>query len=239
RRDVHRSESARRCRDHVLPAPAAHLRRHEARGVRRERQTPRHAADEQAPGVLPGTYAIKMTKDTATYSTQLVLVPDPRASHTDAERRAAFDLALKMSGTLTDMTFAVERMNATRQARDARASKLPATDALARRLHAASATVDSLRKKIVATKEGGMITGEERLRENLTELYGNIIFWDGGPTQDQTNRAEALARELADVARDFDAWSTRDLAGINSAHRGKKLEPIVPMTRQNWESAGN
>ncbi|PYO92188.1 MAG: sialidase [Gemmatimonadetes bacterium] len=191
------------------------------------------------PRVLPGTYAIKMTKDTATYSTQLVLVPDPRASHTDAERRAAFDLALKMSGTLTDMTFAVERMNATRQALDDRASKLPATDALARRLHAASATVDSLRKKIVATKEGGMITGEERLRENLTELYGNIIFWDGGPTQDQTNRAEALARELADVSRDFDAWSTRDLAGINSALRGKKLEPIVPMTRQNWESAGN
>ena len=191
------------------------------------------------PRVLPGTYAIKMTKDTATYSTQLVLVPDPRASHTDAERRAAFDLALKMSGTLTDMTFAVERMNATRQALDDRASKLPATDALARRLHAASATVDSLRKKIVATKEGGMITGEERLRENLTELYGNIIFWDGGPTQDQTNRAEALARELADVSRDFDAWSTRDLASINSALRGKKLEPIVPMTRQNWESAGN
>src|SRR5881394_809720 len=191
------------------------------------------------PRVLPGTYAIKMTKDTATYSTQLVLVPDPRASHTDAERRAAFDLALKMSGTLTDMTFAVERMNATRQALDDRAYKLPATDALARRLHAASATVDSLRKKIVATKEGGMITGEERLRENLTGLYGNIIFWDGGPTQDQTNRAEALARELADVSRDFDAWSTRDLAGINSALRGKKLEPIVPMTRQNWESAGN
>jgi hypothetical protein len=189
------------------------------------------------PRVLPGTYAIKMTKDTATYSTQLVVVPDPRGTHTDAERRAAFDLALKMSGTLTDMTFAVERMNAARAALDDRASKLAANDALARRLRAASAKVDSLRKKIVATKEGGMITGEERLRENLTELYGNIIFWDGGPTQDQANRADALARELADVSRDFDAWSTRDLASINSALRGKKLEPIVVMTRQQWEAA--
>ena len=109
---------------------------------------------------------------------------------------------------------------------------------MTRRLRAASAKVDSLRKKIVATKEGGMITGEERLRENLTELYGNIIFWDGGPTQDQTNRADALARELADVARDFDAWTARDLAGINNALRGKKLEPIAVPTRQQWEAVG-
>src|SRR5204863_1660411 len=161
------------------------------------------------------------------------------STHTAQERQAAFDLANKMAGTLTEMTFAVERMNGVRQALDERAGRLAAGDAVAKRLRSASAAVDALRKKIVATKEGGMITGEERLRENLTELYGNIIFWDGGPTQDQTNRAEALARELADVSRDFDAWSTRDLAGINSALRGKKLEPIVPMTRQNWESAGN
>src|SRR5213075_3466059 len=100
---------------------------------------------------------------------------------------------------------------------DDRASKLPATDALARRLHAASATVDSLRKKIVATKEGGMITGEERLRENLTDLYGNIVFYDGGPTQTETERADAVARELADVTRDFDAWTSRELAEIGRA----------------------
>src|SRR5205809_6534654 len=191
------------------------------------------------PRVLPGTYTVRMTKDKEVYSTPLVIVADGRSKHTAADRQAQFDLAMKLAGVLADMTFAVERMNGVRLALDERAAQLPAKDALAPRLRAASATADSLRKKIVATKEGGMITGEERLRENLTDLYGNIIFWDGGPTQDQTNRADALARELGDVSRDFDAWSTRDLASINSALRGKKLEPIVPMTRQNWESAGN
>jgi hypothetical protein len=95
-----------------------------------------------------------------------------------------------------------------------------------------------MRKKIVATKEGGMITGEERLRENITDLYGNIIFYDGGPAQTQVERADAIARELGDVMRDFDAWTTRDLAGINTALRGKKLEPIAVITRQQWETAG-
>ena len=190
------------------------------------------------PRVLPGNYTVKMTKDTATYTTQLTLLPDPRSTHTAPERQAAFDLALKMSGTLTDMTFAVERMNAARAALDDRAAKLPAGDAVAKRLRAASAAVDVMRKKIVATKEGGMITGEERLRENLTDLYSNIVFWDGGPSQTQVERADAIARELADVVRDFDGWAARDLIALNAALRGKHLEPIALLDRQQWESAG-
>ncbi len=190
------------------------------------------------PRVLPGTYTIKMTKDTATYTTQLVVVPDARSTHTAEDRRGGFDLAVKLTGTLADMTFAVERMNSVRQALDDRAGKLPANDAVARRLRAASAAVDVLRKKIVATKEGGMITGEERLRENLTDLYGNIVFYDGRPSQTQVERADALARELADVVREFDAWATRELGGINGSLTRKRLEQIPLLTRQQWESTG-
>jgi hypothetical protein len=82
-----------------------------------------------------------------------------------------------------------------------------------------------------------MITGEERLRENLTDLYSNIIFYDGGPSQTQIERADAVARELTDVVRGFDAWATRELAGINAALRSKKLEPITVLSRQQWEAA--
>ncbi|PYP72964.1 MAG: sialidase, partial [Gemmatimonadetes bacterium] len=163
------------------------------------------------PRVLPGTYTVRMTKDTAVYTTPLQVVPDPRTKHTAEDRRAQFDLATKLHGTLADMTFAVDRMNGVRQALDDRAAKLPTGDALATRLRAAWASVDALRKKIVATKEGGMITGEERLRENLADLYGNVVFYDGRPSQTQVERADALARELADVAREFDAWAAREL----------------------------
>src|SRR5213075_3000204 len=142
---------------------------------------------------------------------------DPRETYTIADRRAQFALANRIASMLSDMSFAVERMNGVRSDLEDRASKLPAGDALAQKLRGASAAADILRKKIVATKEGGMITGEERLRENLTDLYGNVIFYDGGPTQTETERADAVARELADVTRDFDAWTSRELAEIGRA----------------------
>jgi photosystem II stability/assembly factor-like uncharacterized protein len=187
------------------------------------------------PRVLPGTYTVKMTKDKNVYTTQLTVTADPRSKHTPADRKSQFDLTLKLSNLLGEMTFAVERINGVRLALGDRAGKLPAGDPLAGRLQAASAAVDDLRKKIVATKEGGMITGEERLREFLSDLYGNVNFYDGRPSQTQVDRTEALTRELADVVREFDAWLTKELAGINAELAKKNLEPIKPLTREEWE----
>ncbi|GAC1648006.1 MAG: hypothetical protein NVS4B3_02940 [Gemmatimonadaceae bacterium] len=190
------------------------------------------------PRVLPGTYTVKMTKDKDVYTRPLEIVADPRASHTIADRQAQFDLARKLSAALSDMTFAVERMNGARLALDARAAQLPTGDTLAARLQAASAAVDELRRKIVATKEGGMITGEERLRENLTDLYSNVVFYDGRPSRTEADRGAALARELADVEREFDAWSKKDLGGINAALTAKQLAPVTLLTRAEWEGKG-
>src|SRR5213075_2949874 len=111
-------------------------------------------------------------------------------------------------------TFAVERINAVRSDLEDRAQKVPAGDGLAQRLRAASSAADVMRKKIVATKEGGMITGEERLRENLTDLYGNVVSYEGRPSQTQIDRADALARELADVAKQFDGWAATELPKV-------------------------
>ena len=99
--------------------------------------------------------------------------------------------------------------------------------------------MDDLRKKIVATKEGGMITGEQRLREYLTDLYGGVIFYDGPPSATELQSADALARELADVTRDFDAWLTRTLPGINAALTKKKLDAVPVMTRAQWDAANS
>jgi photosystem II stability/assembly factor-like uncharacterized protein len=187
------------------------------------------------PRVLPGNYTVKMTKDKNVYTTQLQVMPDPRSKHTPANRRAQFDLSMKLYNLLSDMTFAVDRINGVRLALDRAAAKLPANDPLVGRLRAASAQVDELRRKIVATKEGGAITGEERLRENLADLYGNVISYEGRPAQTQVERTDAIARELADIVRDFDAWLAKEMPRLNSALSGKQLPPIKVITRAEWD----
>jgi hypothetical protein len=190
------------------------------------------------PRVLPGTYKVRMTKDKQVYETTLEVVPDPRSKHTPEDRKAQFALATKLYGTLDDMTFAVDRINALRAALDERAAKLPAGDPLGDRLRKASADVDTIRRKIVATKEGGMITGEERLREYLTDLYTGVMFYEGRPSAAQVQRADALKRELADVVAEFDGWTGKELGGINDALAAKGQPKIELLQRSAWEKQG-
>ena len=38
------------------------------------------------------------------------------------------------------------------------------------------------------------------------------------------------------MVRDFDAWSAKELGGLNTALGGKQLEPIRVLTREQWEA---
>ena len=146
----------------------------------------------------------------------------------DQERKQAeFALAMRLYDMLGDMTNAVDRINGARLTLDQCAASLTAGDPLRRQLQAASARVDELRRKIVATKEGGMITGEERLRENLCDLYGNVVNYEGRPTQTQVDRAGAIQHELADVVADFDAWVAGELPQINASLRATGAQPVA------------
>jgi hypothetical protein len=187
------------------------------------------------PRVLPGTYTVKMTKDKNVYTTQLVITGDPRVKHTLEDRKAQFDLAMKLYNLLGEMTFAVDRINSVRLGLQQRAQKLAPNDPLIVRLRAAQGQVDELRKKIVATKEGGAITGEERLRENLADLYGNVNNYEGRPSQTQIERADAIARELADVVKSFDDWLTKEMPALNSALEKGSLGRIEVLSREEWE----
>jgi hypothetical protein len=142
---------------------------------------------------------------------------------------------MKLYHLLEDMTYAVERINAVRLALVERAARLTVADPFAERLQHASTEVEAFRNKIVATKEGGAITGEERLREFLADLYGNVVGYEGRPSQTQVRRADALARELADVVKAFDSWVTKELPAVNSAIAKELLEPVKLLTREEWQ----
>jgi hypothetical protein len=87
----------------------------------------------------------------------------------------------------------------------------------------------------VATKEGGAITGEERLREFLTTVYGDVNSYNGPPTAAQVDRTEVLGRELEDVIKKFQNQLAAQLPGINTGLQQKKLEPIQVISEEEWQ----
>jgi photosystem II stability/assembly factor-like uncharacterized protein len=188
------------------------------------------------PRVLPGVYTVKLTKDKNVYETKLNVQGDSRATYNLLDRKANLDLANKIIASFNDMSYGVEKINGVKNALLDRVGKTSDSDFI-KQLKDYAEQVDTIRKKIVASKEGGMITGEERIREDMANLYGNVVFYEGRPTQTQVVQADTLARKLADVMKEFDAWITKELPNINSELTKRKLETIKPLEKADWKPA--
>jgi len=80
-----------------------------------------------------------------------------------------------------------------------------------------------------------MVTGEERIREHLGQLYGAITGYDGKPTDYQAARTESLGHELQDVIDDFQKLTEKQLAAINAGLKKKKLEAISVLAEADWK----
>jgi photosystem II stability/assembly factor-like uncharacterized protein len=199
------------------------------------------AAFEAATGprVLPGTYTVKMTRGTETYTTPLVVSLDARAKFTVEDRKQNFDAIMRVYNLLGDMTFDVERINGVRDELAERAAKLQPNDPLSKQLESLVARCEEMRKKIVATTEGGAITGEERIREHTTELYGDLNNYEGRPTDYQLARIDSLKHDLDDVAKEFDSFAAKDLSEVNSSLKKKKLQPVQPLSREQWDKSNS
>ena len=193
----------------------------------------------QGPRVLPGTYTVKMTRGNDTFSTQLNVVLDPRAKFSPEDRRLEFEAAMRVYNLLGDMSFDVDRINGVHDALLVRAAALKGDPNLAKRLNDTAQKLEDLRRKIVATKEGGAVTGEERIREKTTGLYGAILNYEGRPGDYQIARIDSLKKELDDMRSEFDSVVANELSVINKSLKQKRLQPVEPISRKAWDAANN
>jgi hypothetical protein len=178
-----------------------------------------------------------MTRGKETYATQLEVILDPRAKYTVEDRKMEFEAAMRLHRLLGDMSFDVDRINGVHNGLVERSAKAKGDAAFGKHLQELAEKVETMRKKIVATTEGGAVTGEERIREKTTGLYGEILNYEGRPTDYQTGRIDSLKKELEDVAAEFDAFVGRELPAVNKSLSQKKLEPIQPIDRKTWDAA--
>src|SRR2546429_3030113 len=156
-------------------------------------------AGTQGPRVLPGTYTIRLHKNDKVYETQVALGLDTRVKWSEADRKAQYEAAMKVYALFNDESALFARIAGMREQVAQAGKSRPKGDALLRRLEDFDGKLDAIRKEIVATREGGAITGEERLREHTDQLYGAIAAWDGPPSAYQLENNAALRSELGEV----------------------------------------
>jgi photosystem II stability/assembly factor-like uncharacterized protein len=186
------------------------------------------------PQVQEGTYTVKLTKGKETYSSEVKLVPDPRSKSTAADRALQHKTVSQLYDMLAQLTYIVDTTSELREQVKRRQGTV-ADSEVKGQLDSLYQKLEDFRSSLVAVKEGGMITGEKKLREHLGELYGGVNSYSGRPTQSQVEEAAVLQKELGDAGERFRSISTTDIAAVNAALRGKSSEPLKVTSREEWD----
>jgi hypothetical protein len=151
---------------------------------------------------------------------------DRRAKFSEADRKAQFDAAMKVHALFGEESALMDRILSLRKDLAKSGAALPEGDALRKSVSDFDGKVDAVRKKIVATTEGGAITGEERLREHTDQLYGALLSYEGKPGAYQIAYIDALKRELDDVTKEFDQLLAQELPALNESLKTKGQQPV-------------
>src|SRR5437773_884016 len=185
-------------------------------------------AGVRGPRLVPGVYTVRLTKAGKVSETKLTIDLDRRANFSAADRKAQFDAAMNVHTLFDEESALMDRIVSLRKALASSGGALSEADPLRKNISDFDGKVDAVRKKIVATTEGGAITGEERLREHTDQLYGAILSYEGKPGGYQIAYIDALKRELSDVTKEFDQLLASDLPALNEFIKAKGQQPIRP-----------
>src|SRR5207244_4019958 len=185
-------------------------------------------AGVRGPRLVPGVYTVRLTKAGKASETKLTVGLDRRAKFSAADRKAQFDAAMRVRGLFGDESALMDRILGLRKALAQSGAALPEGDPLRKNISDFDGKVDAVRKKIVATTEGGAITGEERLREHTDQLYGAILSYEGKQGGYQIAYIDSLKRELDDVTKELEQLLAQDLPPLNDSLKSKGQQPLSP-----------
>ncbi len=187
------------------------------------------------PQVPVGAYRYKLIKGKTELEGSIETRMDPRAGYT-AEGMAAQDrTVMKLYRMVENFTFLVDSLIDMQEQARAAKEALGDKDKLGERLQALDDELESLRKDLVATRKGGMLAGEEKLRERLTWLYGAVNGYEGRPGASQMAYKDVLSGQVAQAKDRFESVLGKHLDDLNRRLEKKKAPSLVRLTREDWE----
>ncbi len=219
------------------------------RGINRVEWPMRSKAPRTAPGngIIPslyammglraqaGTYTVKMVKGKETFSSAVTVVADPTSKHTDADRAAQLAAAGTLYGMVERLAYLVDALSNLRDQAKTAAGALPQKDAIRKRVQALADDMEAQRASLVASQRGEGVSGEEKLREELGLLYGNVNGYEGRPTQSQLDRMGVLEKELSAAIAKFAGAATKEATALNAQLTAKKIPPLKVLSEAEWE----
>jgi len=182
-----------------------------------------------------GTYTVDVVRAGTTISGSFTVVTDPIYAHSRSDRAAQQDLVLSLYRLQTELAVTQDQALKTRTRLDTLMAHPEGVGQETRTsMKLLRDTLDALNRTFVNTKVG-QITGEEQLREKLSQLYGQVNNYMGKPTATQSSYSTILSEKVADGTRSVTTLLSSMLPPINEGLKAAGKSPITVDSREQVE----
>lgn len=183
------------------------------------------------PTVPPGTYTVQITKGKQKYETTIELVPDPESIHSEADRLAQHETAMKLYAMNEDLAYMVDQLDMIQQGIEKAKAQEPSKKIM-QKLMLFSEQIGKLKESLVITTGDNYVgQAELQLREKIANLYSEVASYAGRPSNAQMQNFELLSGQLTGAQNKIGEMMDT-LTEINKALKGQDIPEITYRSKE-------
>lgn len=179
-----------------------------------------------------GTYKFKLVVNEKSIEKTIDLKYDPNAKISAEDKRLQREATMKIFAMHEDLAFLSQKIRSVGDTAYARAGSDKAYNEALKVWNSKS---EDLLKTLAASVAGTNITGEEKIREKLTELYWKVASSLTRPTDAQLDRIKGLQKEIDEANAKAEALFKSELAKLNALLLKNKQPGIKLLAREQWD----
>ncbi len=166
-----------------------------------------------APMVLPGDYIAKIIVGDKIYESKLQLVAEEKADYTIADRTTQYNSAMKLFNMHEQLAAVAADISGKQTMLKAALPKVTnATDKKIMNQYIDS--LETLRATLMATKQTSAFADEERIRENISNLYRSLCFQEVKPSNLQEEKIKTIQVDVEQAMRKNNMLTSKYETGI-------------------------
>jgi photosystem II stability/assembly factor-like uncharacterized protein len=186
------------------------------------------------PSLRAGTYKVKIVKGKDEYWTSFTLKYPEDSPYSADDRMVQQETTLKLYKLTEALAYVYHVQHSlVTQAK----AVLKQNAKLAKILNPYIKDIEAQNSKLVFKGGDFYIATEERLTEEIAELYGQVNGYPGRPGATQVERTAGLEAEMALVQQKMKEFSSTRLDKINAQLASSKLEPLKVPTEEEWRKS--
>jgi photosystem II stability/assembly factor-like uncharacterized protein len=185
------------------------------------------------PSYPPGEYTVKMIKKDTVYESTINVIYDETIPHSTADRDARLKTLMEAYNLLQDLAYLDKQITATGEQAKEKSAKAN-NKSLGKKLTSISNKMELHHKELAATTVTSAITGEEKLREKIGNIYSAVLGYQGKPTQSQIDRLSNLTSEYNSQKQWMDSFKEKDIPVLNKQLEKEEIPAFEFISKEEF-----